>query len=666
MAIKSIAGKIVRNNWTRWGLVISGVAAIAAAGTLTARSAQGAEQTSVYKGSAATAVRTAMVAEGQISASLSYTGDLKAGAQVSLLPKASGRLERMAVEVGTRVKKGDVIAELETANLQSQLTQAQANLAAAEAKYASMESGSRAEQVAQANANLVATQQRYAAMVAGGREEQVAQAQAALDAARAKAATVKKGATEADLQAAQGAADGAAANLAMAKARLETVKQGPTQSEWGNALAAVDTARANQRAAEARLAEVKAGPKLAEIQAAVAAVEQARAAKYVADDRKAIAGGSQPEEVKYAAGATSGSAMERAAVAAEAAFQAAQEKLNLLHSMPLPAEVAAAQSGVDSAKAAVMAAEFHVDQMKRGATREDLQQAQAAVEASQATLASSQARFHQVKGGPTEEDLVQVDSAVAQAEQNLALAQKPFRREDLVQAQTAVTVADQQYQLVLHPYTDNDLAMVQATVQQARAGAEMAQLALSEAVVVSPIDGIVAERFQTAGALVSPATPLVSLVSNDVELLLGVDEAQIGQIQEGQRVDISVAAYPGTLFPAKVALIAPVADPKSRTFQIKVKPEDPNGKLRQGMFAQAKLVTQEKDRAVLVPQEAVVARAGQTSVFVLKGDTAEQRPVTLGVRYNGSVEVLTGVNPGEEVIVAGQNDLRAGDPIRKA
>ncbi len=184
--------------------------------------------------------------------------------------------------------------------------------------------------------------------------------------------------------------------------------------------------------------------------------------------------------------------------------------------------------------------------------------------------------------------------------------------------------------------------------------------------MVSPVDGVVAEKFQSVGNLVSPQTPIVSVISGEVELVLGVEEGQIGQAREGQKVEIATAAYPGVTFLAKVAVIAPSADSKTRTFQVKIRPEDAEGKLRQGMFAQVRIVTEEKDRAVLVPKEAVVTRSGQSSVFVVNGDSVQMKPVKLGLAHNGTVEVVSGLQPGEEVVVAGQSELRDGDQVMKA
>jgi len=650
----------------RWVLAVGGVALLLALWAIYTRFQSAQVQAPVRESTAiVTSVKTAQASLGQIAAGISYTGDIKAAAQVSVLPKASGRIERLAVDVGSRVKKGEVIAQLDSATAKAQLDQAKANLDAAKAKYATMQAGSREEQIAQAKANLDAARQKLSAMQQGSRDEQIAQAQAALDAAQAKADTIKKGATDADRQAAQSAVDSAKAALLQAQARLDTVKQGPTQTEWGAALGAVDAARANLKAAQAKLDDLKAGPKQADLLAAQAAVDQAKAALDAANDKKSYADDHNSVAQLATLGVTSAGQADNAATAAQQAYDAAVAKLDLLKSMPLPADLQAAQSAVDAAQANLMAAEYRVDQMKRGPTPQDLQQAQAAVDAAQATLAQAQARLKQINDGPTQEDITQADAAVTQAQQALALAQKPFRDQDIAQAQDAVAAAEAQYKLALNPFTQNDLDMAKAGVDQAQAALDLAQIAFNETTVTSPMDGVVADKLQSEGALVGPSVPIVSIISSDVELLLGVEESQIGQIKEGQKAEISVAAFPGTVFPASVASISPAADPRGRTFQVKVRPDDQDGRLRQGMFAQVKIITQQKDNALTVPKEALLNRSGQTVLFVLKGDAVQMRPVKVGITGNSTAEILSGLDPGEEVVVSGQNDLHDGDKVRK-
>ena len=109
----------------------------------------------------------------------------------------------------------------------------------------------------------------------------------------------------------------------------------------------------------------------------------------------------------------------------------------------------------------------------------------------------------------------------------------------------------------MSPFTKFDMSIADASVQQAQAAVDLAELALAESVVVSPLDGVVVERFQSVGALIGPQNPIVSVISGEVEMVLGVEESQIGQVREGEKAEIAVAAYPGVAFPAKVTLVGP-------------------------------------------------------------------------------------------------------------
>ncbi len=594
--------------------LLGGAVAAAAFWGFTSR-AQGAEQSApVYQSTGAISVKTAPAAEGQITASLTYSAEVKAVSQVTVLPKGSGRIQKLLVDVGSSVKTGDPIAELDSDALKVQVSQAKANLAAAEAKLASMRAGSRGEQIAQAKASL--------------------------EAAEARRDTVKKGATEADMQAAQSAVDAARANERIARARLDQLKKGATEAELSAALSAVDQAKAAIRTAQANLDEVKAGPKDYEIWAAQKDVDAARSALYAANDRVDTWKGTSSDAEKMATGATSTSQAVKGSEAAQATLDAAVSRLNYIKSRPTPLELQDAQGKLDTAKSGFEAAKSRLEQLQRGATSEEMKQAEGAVSAAEATLASAEARLKQLQNGPTAEDLKVAESGVTQAEQA--------------------------YGLTVSPYTKNDVDMAKASVAQAQATVDLAEIALKESLVVSPVDGVVAERLQSVGNLVSPQTPIVSLISSDVELTLGVEEGQVGQLRVGQKAGIEVAAYPGEALAAKVALIAPSADAKTRTFQVKIAPEDKEGKLRQGMFAHVKIVTQEKGKAVLLPKDAVVTRSGESSVFVVNGDIVEKRSVKLGLAHDGTVEVVSGVNAGDEVVVAGQNELRDGDKVTRS
>ena len=244
------------------------------------------------------AVQIATVQRGGLSNELIYTGNIQARQQVSIVPKVSGRVIKMAVEVGSAVNPGDVLVEIEKDALAAQVAQAEAGLAAAQARLDGLRAGPRAEQVAQAEANLKGAQARLDQLKAGPTPEQIAAAEAQVRLARNQLFSVQ---TQADAylgsraaamgqliftQAMKEAQSGTAyEQVKVAEANLAQLKAGPTPEQLAQAEAAVEAAQhqlalARQpitqhdiRAAEAAVAQAQAAVDLARIQLAEATVK---------------------------------------------------------------------------------------------------------------------------------------------------------------------------------------------------------------------------------------------------------------------------------------------------------------------------------------------------------------------------------------------------------
>src|SRR5262249_7289819 len=153
---------------------------------------------------------------------------------------------------------------------------------------------------------------------------------------------------------------------------------------------------------------------------------------------------------------------------------------------------------------------------------------------------------------------------------------------------------------------DADLEAAQAGVAVAQAAVAAAQSNLDQTVVTAPFDGVVGQKLLVPGAFASAQTPIVTLVSPTVEGHLTVEEARLSQLQPRQAVQLTVPAFPGTTFPGHVATIAPVGDPKAHTFDVKILPDNQDGRLLPGMFAQVQVTTASSGDAVLVPVGALV------------------------------------------------------------
>ena len=180
--------------------------------------------------------------------------------------------------------------------------------------------------------------------------------------------------------------------------------------------------------------------------------------------------------------------------------------------------------------------------------------------------------------------------------------------------------------------------------------------------VESPITGAVAKRFVSAGEYVHAGSQLFSLVAEDPLKLRGdVPERFAHELQVGQTVTVKVDAYPDVVFAGRLARISPASNPENRSVAVEALVDNHDRRLKPGFFANAAVVTRTDDRALMVPQEALVTFAGVTKLFVISDGAAYERKVQTGTRGSGGlVEVVEGVQPDEVVATSGLTKLGNG------
>jgi RND family efflux transporter MFP subunit len=193
---------------------------------------------------------------------------------------------------------------------------------------------------------------------------------------------------------------------------------------------------------------------------------------------------------------------------------------------------------------------------------------------------------------------------------------------------------------------------------QAKAALSQAHTALNYTRILAPFDGIVTERKVDPGALAAPGMELLTVDgSGRFRLEVTVDESSLRHVYAGQTVPVLLDAISDKPFSGKVVLIAPAADPLSRSFLVKIEmPADPL--LRSGVFGRAQFPKGERP-SILIPRTAVVSRGQLQAVYVIGTDgIASIRYITIGNPIGNKMEVLSGVNSGDRVIAApGERDL---------
>lgn len=255
--------------------------------------------------------------------------------------------------------------------------------------------------------------------------------------------------------------------------------------------------------------------------------------------------------------------------------------------------------------------------------------------------------------------LVQLDATkfaaeLAEAEANLKLSEANFNR------------AKQLFQNKLISQQDFDQTASAFAVNQA--GLELKRRILKDARVSAPFSGMVGAQEVSPGQVVSRSTRLTSLVDlSVVKVEVRVPEKYLRQLRLGQQLEFAVAAFPGERFRGEVYFVSPEIAESTRTALVKARIPNGEGKLRGGMFASLDLTLQLRESAIVIPEPAVMSNGDQFSVFVIDGkNTAQIRPISVGYRLAGKVEVVKGLSAGESVVVEGIQKLRPGSAVKRA
>jgi RND family efflux transporter MFP subunit len=208
-----------------------------------------------------------------------------------------------------------------------------------------------------------------------------------------------------------------------------------------------------------------------------------------------------------------------------------------------------------------------------------------------------------------------------------------------------------------------DLARAQNTQSVARL--DELRINLANTVVVSPVNGFVARRGVDPGAFVGQNAAIVDVVDiSRVRLVANIVEKDLKQIQTGDMTRVEVDAFPGEHFSGRIARLAPVLDPATRTAPIEVEIANPGFRLKPGMYARVTVTTDERKDALIVPSNAVVDYTGRRGVFVASGDsTVSFRAVRIGIEESEQIEILDGVAEGDRVVTIGAGGLRDGDRV---
>jgi len=243
------------------------------------------------------------------------------------------------------------------------------------------------------------------------------------------------------------------------------------------------------------------------------------------------------------------------------------------------------------------------------------------------------------------------------AQKKLDIAQKNFEIANTLLEKNLISVVD---------YGKEKLAL-----EDAKNTLEKANHSEQSSSIVSPVTGVVIRlarddgQLMANGQLVNTGQVIAQIAPlDDVIIATDLVGSDMSRVAPGTKARATSHAWAGKQFKGQIQRLAPTVDDITRTLSAEVQVANQDGLLKPGMFVEVALVVKQKPNALVIPKHAITERGGQSVVFVLKGQRVEQRLVKLGIDGGDHVEVLSGVNADESIVVHGLQTLTDQMPVR--
>ncbi len=305
------------------------------------------------------------------------------------------------------------------------------------------------------------------------------------------------------------------------------------------------------------------------------------------------------------------------------------------------------------------------------------------LESAEAVLERYRQQLAELRAGTRPKEIERARAAVLEAEAREVRSAHDKRRvenlyadqfaslQDLQAVEAEAEAASQRmeqtraiYELAVEGPRKEEIARAEAMVTSQEAEVARLRDQLSKASVVAPFKGFVVKKHVEVGQWVCEGCPVVELIELErVRVVVPVPERYISAISPGEPATVQIDALGGGQREGKVVYIVPQADVAARTFPVAVEMENADHEIKSGMFARITLLAGKPRETILVPKDAVVTQGPMKSVFVVADGVVRQVPVELGIPFESDIEVRGALEPGQQVVVRGNERLRDGQPV---
>lgn len=249
-------------------------------------------------------------------------------------------------------------------------------------------------------------------------------------------------------------------------------------------------------------------------------------------------------------------------------------------------------------------------------------------------------------------------NSVNQTEANFANDQNEYKRYAMLFEQEACSRQQMES-------ARTKMLVSQAEYDSAKANLINAKKQVSEATVLSPVDGVVANKHLTNGQNVSADNQLMTVEQLDtVHVVVNVEQSDMAYLKMGDTVNITVDAYPDRTFSGQVHVISPVAGKDNRMFRVKIKVENDLHLLKPGMFVRVQVKLGDPNKVLSVPLKAVLGQKGLQYVFSMEDGKAKRVRVQTGEILGNRMEIIDGGFEGMQILTDNLDRLRDGSPVQ--
>jgi membrane fusion protein (multidrug efflux system) len=210
----------------------------------------------------------------------------------------------------------------------------------------------------------------------------------------------------------------------------------------------------------------------------------------------------------------------------------------------------------------------------------------------------------------------------------------------------------------------SELDRLQSSIDKARARIAQVQATLKDRVIKAPFDGLLGLRNVSIGALLQPGDEITTLDSVvNLQMDFNLAELYLPRIRVGQTIKAKSVAYPDHIFEGEIVTLDSRVNPTSRSIKVRAKIKNEEALLRPGMLLTLDLIDQQRIGKML-PEEAVFMRANKHLVYKVGVDmTVSQQTIEIGIRQNGQVEVLSGLDLGDKIVWQGLLKVKPGSKV---